>query len=412
MLDAIALRRYFGRLHLFMAEQLTYVLVNPYTLRKSRTGGILTRLLTRTALDLVAARLFAPSKELVQEYAVTLKTFKDSNSHQDRIRRLTYQYVINQYSPDPITGHRHRTLMLLFKGENAVAKVRNCVGDVSHRSITGESIRDTYGDYIVGEDGQVKYFEPAVLAPDTPGEVFKKLSIWAKYSDRDGGLLQDVLPYKRTSQTQRTLVIIKPDNFSFPSGKPGNVMDMFSKTGLYIVCVKVNRMSVSQAKQFYGPVLPVLREKFKEFSGERARTALSKEFGFLLPETTTHDLGELVGPCVAEAQFEDIVKFMSGRKPSESTAAEKKKAGTVKSLVIVYEGENAVAKVREVLGPTDPRKAPPGSIRREFGQSIMVNAAHASDSPENARREMKILNVAENNLKTTTEEFFSRRIRS
>ena len=103
---------------------------------------------------------------------------------------------------------------------------------------------------------------------------------------------------------------------------------------------------------------------------------------------------------------------MSGRKPSEAAAAEKKKAGTVKSLVIVYEGENAVAKVREVLGPTDPRKAPPGSIRREFGQSIMVNAAHASDSPENVRREMKILNVAENNLKTTIEEFFSRRIRS
>jgi len=46
------------------------------------------------------------------------------------------------------------------------------------------------------------------------------------------------------------------------------------------------------------------------------------------------------------------------------------------------------AKIREVLGPTDPAKAPPGSIRREFGSTIMVNAAHASDSPDNARREM------------------------
>ena len=52
-----------------------------------------------------------------------------------------------------------------------------------------------------------------------------------------------------------------------------------------------------------------------------------------------------------------------------------------------------VAKIRDVLGPTDPSKAPPGSIRREFGQTIMVNAAHASDSEENARREMGIVKV-------------------
>ena len=61
---------------------------------------------------------------------------------------------------------------------------------------------------------------------------------------------------------------------------------------------------------------------------------------------------------------------------------------------------NAVAKIRDVLGPTDPSKAPPGSIRREFGSTIMVNAAHASDSPENARREMGIVNVGENNFRS------------
>jgi nucleoside diphosphate kinase len=57
-----------------------------------------------------------------------------------------------------------------------------------------------------------------------------------------------------------------------------------------------------------------------------------------------------------------------------------------------------------VLGPTDPSKAPPGSIRREFGSTIMVNAAHASDSPENARREMGIVNVGENNFRQIIEE--------
>jgi nucleoside diphosphate kinase len=72
----------------------------------------------------------------------------------------------------------------------------------------------------------------------------------------------------------------------------------------------------------------------------------------------------------------------------------------------VYQGEDAVQKIREVLGPTDPSKAPPGSIRKEFGQTIMINAAHASDSIENARREMKIVQVEENNLKPLIEDFY------
>jgi nucleoside diphosphate kinase len=52
-----------------MANERSYVLLTPYSIRKSRTGGILSRLLSRTGLDLVAARMFAPSKELVEEYA-------------------------------------------------------------------------------------------------------------------------------------------------------------------------------------------------------------------------------------------------------------------------------------------------------------------------------------------------------
>jgi nucleoside diphosphate kinase len=67
-----------------------------------------------------------------------------------------------------------------------------------------------------------------------------------------------------------------------------------------------------------------------------------------------------------------------------------------------------VRKIRDVLGPTDPSKAPPGSIRREFGQTIMVNAAHASDSVENAERELKIIRVGENNFRKEVEEFYGK----
>ena len=58
--------------------------------------------------------------------------------------------------------------------------------------------------------------------------------------------------------------------------------------------------------------------------------------------------------------------------------------------------------------PTDPSKAPPGSIRREFGQNIMVNAAHASDSEESARRELGIVKVGENNFLQVIDEFYGK----
>ena len=98
---------------------------------------------------------------------------------------------------------------------------------------------------------------------------------------------------------------------------------------------------------------------------------------------------------------------MSGRAPSECDPAIANQPGTEKCIALVYEGVEAVRKIREVLGPTDPSKAPPGSIRREFGQNITVNAAHASDSAENAVREMGIVNIEENNFRRIVEEFYA-----
>jgi nucleoside diphosphate kinase len=80
--------------------------------------------------------------------------------------------------------------------------------------------------------------------------------------------------------------------------------------------------------------------------------------------------------------------------------------GTEKCIALVYQGVDAVKKIRDVLGPTDPSKAPPGSIRREFGQTVMVNAAHASDSEDNAKREIGIVNVAENTFRRVIEDFY------
>jgi nucleoside diphosphate kinase len=107
--------------------------------------------------------------------------------------------------------------------------------------------------------------------------------LWASYSDSDGGIVDNTLIYGPEEKPQRTLVLIKPDNFRFATGRPGNVIDFLSRTGLYIVGIKVHRMSVAEASEFYGPVREVLRTKLKDVVAARAKTALEKEFGFKIP---------------------------------------------------------------------------------------------------------------------------------
>jgi nucleoside diphosphate kinase len=389
-----------------MSQQLAYAIITPYSLHKSRTGGILSRLISRTGLDLAAARMFAPSAELVQKYSEAIVS---ANDPQDRkIQEMLREYILNNFSPDPKTGKRRRAMMLIFRGEDAVRKVRSVVGNLDPNRRSGETIRDTYGDLIYNENGGVQYFEPAVLAAPNVEEAEVKLKLWAKYSESDGGLLENVNTYPAGETPQRTLVLIKPDNFRFATGRPGNVIDFFSRTGLYIVAIKVHRMSVAEASEFYGPVREVLRTKLKDVVASKAKASLEKDLGFGIPAAVEKQLGDIVGPVFGDNQFDNIVRFMAGRSPSECPPGEVDQPGSEKCIALIYEGVGAVAKIRDVLGPTDPSKAPPGSIRREFGSSIMVNAAHASDAPENAVREMGIVKPADNNFRRTVESFFGK----
>ena len=389
-----------------MSQQLAYVIVTPYSLYKSRTGGILSRLITRTGLDLAGLRMFAPSPELVKEYAETIVSAHDT--HDRKIQDLLRQYVLENLAPDPKTGRRRRVMMLLFRGDEAVRKVRSVVGNLSPDRRVGETIRDTYSDLIMDDCGSVRYFETAVLAAPSAEEAEKKLKLWARYSDSDGGVLENVINYSINDQPERTLVLIKPDNFKFATGRPGNVIDFFSRTGLYIVGAKVLRMSTAQAMEFYGPVREFLRAKLKDGVSAKAKDILEKEFGFKMSAEDQKALGEILGPLQGDSQFDSIVRFMSGHAPGEIPQSDWEKPGTEKCIALVYEGVGAVNKIRDVLGPTDPSKAPPGSIRREFGSTIMVNAAHASDSAENAQREFGIVKPGENNFKQVIADAFGK----
>ena len=126
---------------------------------------------------------------------------------------------------------------------------------------------------------------------------------------------------------ERTLSIIKPD--AVKKNVIGQVLARFEKAGLRIVAVRMKHLSRAEAEGFY---------------------AVHRQRPF----------------------FGDLVEFMI--------------SGPV--LIQVLEGENAVAKNRELMGATDPKKAEKGTIRADFAQSIDANAVHGSDSVENARTEV------------------------
>ena len=126
---------------------------------------------------------------------------------------------------------------------------------------------------------------------------------------------------------ERTLSIIKPD--AVQKNVIGQILARFEKAGLRIIAARMTHLSRKEAEGFY---------------------AVHRERPF----------------------FKDLVEFMI--------------SGPV--MIQVLEGENAIAKNRELMGATDPKKAAKGTIRADFADSIDANAVHGSDGPETARKEI------------------------
>src|SRR5262249_5042801 len=157
-------------------------------------------------------------RELVEKYAAGIVTDPEPvhRATQEQIKR----YVLAQLTVKN-GGVKPRVLLLVFKGEDAVMKVRSTVGPIGNERTSGEPIRGTYGDYVVDTHGDVTYFEPAVLAPPTAAVAEADLKLLAEYSDSDGGLLDGAIAFPPGAKAEKTLVLIKPDNFRFPNARPG-----------------------------------------------------------------------------------------------------------------------------------------------------------------------------------------------
>lgn len=351
-----------------MAKEFAYTVVTNDALKRSQVGGILAHIVSRSGLNLMGARMYAPSVEMTEEYA---RIVHCGHSNDENFSALLSLYVSQKFAPSE--GQKKRILFLLFEGENALEKLRQ-VCEFSNGICASDSVRNIYGSVVPLGDKQT-YFEPAVIFPYTDVANEDGLRLFGKYYDSDGGILNGVEKYPEGMQSEITLAMIKPDNFRFPNSRPGNILNFFCSTGLNLIGMKVQKMSTTQAIEFYGPV----KEVFKRIHAERLSNLQKTDSGIDL---------EMDAP---NFKFDQIVRYMSGRSEKECSPDSQDAEGTATSMVLIFEGPDAIRKIRTILGATNPAKAAIGTIRREFGSNITENSAHASDSPESVRREMDIL---------------------
>ncbi|HYA12866.1 MAG TPA: nucleoside-diphosphate kinase [Syntrophales bacterium] len=369
-----------------MTNELTYVVITPYSLIKSRTGNIVARLMSFSGCDLVGVRMMRPSDEFVNEYIQRVKSL----SIDPKVGNALVDYIDQNLRRENILGQPNRCLFLLFEGENAVEQIYNVVGklttETESEAVRG-TIRGTYCDYITTSDGTVRYFEPAVLVPTHLEYARNNLELFAQLGFTDSGI------YEETAEGETTLVILKPDNFFKHSVRPGNMIDMFSKTGLRIVGARMIRMSAAQGEQFYGFLRDMFRRRLKNRIAEKIREGIGGLFGFEITNEEYNAMASVINEKNAVYEFSQIVKYMTGLDPSMVLSEDRNKPGKHPALALLYRGYSAVGKIRDRLGESDPSKAAEGTIRSDFGQNILQNAAHASDSVQRAIHERKIIGL-------------------
>jgi nucleoside diphosphate kinase len=374
-----------------VTEQLAYALITPYSLYKSRTGGIIGRLLAHARVELVAARMFVFSDSFVDAYQEIVCPRGSEQAIQAAWRRYVNE-SLRQKNP---WGYLPRCMLLLFRGPNAVRHLKDDVIGRFTEQPVGDTIRGTYGDLIRDETGVIRYFEPAVITCPDAELNNEHLKLFADYAISDGGVLAGRIRYDQPN-VQVSLVMLKPDNFYRPSRRPGNIIDTFSLTGLRIVGVKLFNMTVAQGEEFYGPLKDQFVTKLKGNVTREIYERLHDAFTFPVTMADAESMADLLAERNAAAEFNKIVEYMTGVNPDDlADPAEKASASRTKCLAMLYEGVDAINKIRTVLGSTDPRMAEPGTVRSDFGRDLMRNGAHASDSEEIALRERQIIGMTQ-----------------
>ncbi len=450
-------------------DELAYALVTPYSLHKSRTGGILARLLWAN-VKLVAARMYAPrpGSSFIRDYCDAIYDPQES-SVPLRYQRLLIDYIVKNFGRPNVRGISNRLAVLVFRGPNAQAEIADAVGHLTQH-VRGDDVRGTYGDFFSEDLQQWRdapiyeerrrlldryealqevqvpirhndFFEPAALTGRTPQMNRDHLDIFRRYAYSDGGFVLDAIEGLDPRDTETSMVILKPESFRHRNPLPGNLIDFFARTGMYITATKVLEMDVDKAQEFYGLKIPQFRRQLKGMVAERARQivararALSEEAvrrlgapaaeatrpqaaleltrqverlfadepepGQVKPrvvrriyeelserlqdlepqESLYTELAEDLKDVNARAEFNELIRYMTGRDPETREPVESGQEALC--MAILYSGDGALGVIRKRLK----------ELRAVYGTNVLQNRAHASDPEEFPEKEREVLGM-------------------
>ncbi len=456
--------------------QLAYALITPYSLHKSRTGGIIARLLWAD-VHLSAVRMYAPKPEsdFLDRYCDALYDPEEKEVPL-RFQKLLIQYVMENLGSPNVRGISNRMMVLVFRGPNAQTDIKNAIGHIG-RDVRGDAVsseydvRGTFGDFVSGatnteaaevarertERAMARYpalrgversergssfFEPAVLTGASAAMTEAHLRLFREHAYCDGGFVLSALEENVKKDLETSMVILKPESFGRRNPLPGNLIDVFSRLGMFITGAKMIRLSVEQAREFYAAKLPQFRSQLKGMVAEKAEDVVNKarslregiahncgmplesitppdalklaqtaEYLFSPPhecgpgevkknvvdkiyESLIGNLSQLQPPesfyeglaeelkdVNARAEFDELIRYMSGADPRTGQPLEENSDSCC--MALLYSGTNAFSSIRRRLK----------ELRDVYGQNILHNRAHASDPDEDPVKETEVLGM-------------------
>ncbi|MFW5915389.1 MAG: hypothetical protein ACOCTQ_02830, partial [Planctomycetota bacterium] len=388
-----------------------------------------------------------------------------------RYQKMLIQYILENFGRPNVRGISNRIMVLVFEGPNAQQEIMNATGHISP-DVRGDDVRGTFGDFIVEdpdkeclkkaraqshremdrypalEDVDVgpqenRFFEPAALTGVTPQMTALHLQLFKEYAYSDGGYVIDALGELDESCVETSMVILKPESFRRRNPLPGNLIDFFARTGMFITGTKIMQLTVDQARKFYGAKLSQFRKQLKGMVAEKAREIVQRaralsnatrptfgvskrdandpakaiplarqaEYLFVCPhdsepgeikESVLDELystlserlesfepGEAFYAQIAEdlkdlharAEFNELIRYMSGANPETGEPIED--GGETTCMALLYSGHNALNVIRRRLR----------ELRDVYGQNVLQNRAHASDPEEDPVAETQILGM-------------------
>jgi len=341
-----------------MAKELAYMIVPQHTLDRGLVGNVIEGADPGipTQLDLVVARMFTPSKERMDALckAELIESQRDFLERQPAGRRA---------------------LFLGFYGEDARETVYGAV-------CRARGIRkfNTFNE-------QTGLVDPAVLVcGDFSDEGFvRSIQPWLAEPYDDSGIPeQEDVP----NDKELSLVMLKHETMGKGLGNIGHALSILDQADQNLVGASIVKISEECARKFYKPLQALFVTRLIDGVAIKLVDALNEVFDFTIEPDVYMSITKLLAVPNANHQYQTIVDCLLGSSQDEHSRIYNPSKNL---LVLFYQGEKAIDHIRERVGTPNIGKAQRGTLRHQLGVDYLRNGVHATDSPENYRREKNLI---------------------